>query len=208
MKVFRFSILCTLLTICCVFTSSAQIHFGAKAGLTLASQSYKGFSSDFNPGILPGIMIGGVGEYDLTDNIRLAAGLQIGSKGYKGHDDGEDYKVGFTYMTIPVQAQYHRDEWMGAFGFYLGRALGVKYVEEDGDSATPDLGNDLSDDFSPGDFGIQLEAGYQVTTNIRGSLSYSMGVANIIPGEARKIFDNTIRNNVIGFNVTYFFDIE
>ncbi len=81
-------------------------------------------------------------------------------------------------------------------------------MEEDGDSATPDLGNDLSDDFSPGDFGIQLEAGYQVTSNIRGSLSYSMGVANIIPGEARKIFDNSIRNNVIGFNVTYFFDIK
>jgi hypothetical protein len=183
----------------------AQIRLGAKGGFTFASQSYKNRNDNFNPGILPGITIGGIAEYQLTDKISLASGLQYMSKGYKAKDEGDKYTLKFSYIQIPVQAQYHHEQFFGAFGFYYGKALGGKYKEESGFEAELDLGKEVSDDFSGSDFGLVIEGGYAIQPQLRGSLFLNAGLSNLIPGDAQDIYDDVIKNSVFGLAVTYLF---
>lgn len=186
-------------------TTHAQIRLGAKGGFTFASQSYKNRNDNFNPGILPGITIGGIAEYQLTEKISLASGVQYMSKGYKAKDEGDKYTLNFSYIQIPIQAQYHHEQFFGAVGFYYGKALSGKYKEESGFEADLDLGKEVSDDFSGSDFGILIEGGYMIQPQLRGSLFLNAGLSNLIPADAQDIYDDKIKNTVFGLGITYFF---
>lgn len=183
----------------------AQLSFAARGGFTFASQSYKYINDDFKTGLLPGITVGGMAEYQLTDNISLAGGLQFMTKGNSSKDDGEKYKLKFSHIQIPIQAQYHYEQFYGALGFYVGSILGGKYVDEDGDDFKLDIGKSVDDDFAGGDAGLILEAGYEFKTGLRGSVFLHSGFQNQIPKEAQKYYDDVVKNNVIGLTVTYFF---
>lgn len=204
MKKFLFPVL-TVMMLYSFNDCHAQIKIGAKAGFTFAGQVYDNRNDDFNPGKLAGIMVGGVAEYILTDQFRLASGLSLENKGYKYNDEGFVYKLSMNYLTIPIQVQYHRDGFYGGLGFYMGFALGAKFVDEDGDKDKLDLGNSTDDDLSGSDFGMILEGGYDFTDCLRGSLSLGFGLSNIIPAEAKEIYDDIVKNNIISLQVTYFF---
>ncbi|MCB0523496.1 MAG: porin family protein [Saprospiraceae bacterium] len=141
----RNTIICTLLLLIFMAPAEAQVRFGVKAGLNLATVSgtadFDDFFKDdylgesFKPTILPTFLIGAQVEFDFGTNIGIGTGLQISGKGFKMNEtilvDGEratyDEKNNMVYLQIPVNFLYHNNGFFGAIGPYVGYGIGGRY---------------------------------------------------------------------------------
>lgn len=183
-------------------TASSQMRLGAKAGLNLAN-----LNGDEEllgeTGMLTTFMAGLVLEFDFSDNLGLGTGLQYQGKGAK-LEDLDDSKVSLGYLQIPVQLQYRNNGFFAAAGPYF--AFGIAgTVEVLGESEDIEFGNDEDADWSPTDFGLNFELGYEFGS-LRATASYGLGLANGVPEEQRDFLDDaTIKHSVIGIALTYLF---
>ena len=185
-------------------TGRTQVRLGAKAGLNLANQNWDGFGIEPDSKLLPTFMAGAVVEFDFSDKISLGTGLQYHGKGLKTEGTTDDIKYTLNYIQVPIQIQFRSNGFFGAVGPYMAYAIGGQ-VTEDGDSEDLDFGNELDDDYSSTDYGINVELGYEFGS-LRATASYGLGLANGIPSDARDLFeDASIKNTVLGVALTYLF---
>ncbi len=185
-----------ILVFCCLATASAQ-RFGVKAGLNLATIT--GDVEDAK--MLPTFMVGGVVEFDFTENVGLGVGLQLHGKGAKTDFGEDDLKINPLYLQVPIQVQYRNNGFFAGVGPYVGFGIAGKLKSGDF-SENIEFGNGEDDNFAPLDFGAGLELGYEFGA-FRATASYNLGLANIIPGDVAG--DDSARNNVIGISLAYLF---
>lgn len=214
-------------------SSSAQVRFGIKAGLNLASLTYSDdylsanedlLGGDIKTGIIPAFHAGGQAEFGLAGALGLSAGVQLSVKGgdieATGTLFGQNYTATSTirpmYLQVPVALTYRSSGFYAGVGPYVGFGIGGKsktkaeaggQTEEDSDAI--EFGNDAQDTFAPLDFGAGLELGYEFGS-IRLSASYNLGLANVVPKDGVDAgkdanLDYKYRHNVIGVSVAYLF---
>lgn len=193
------NLLTAALLLVCISSASAQ-RFGVKAGLNLATIT--GDVEDVS--MLPTFMVGGVAEFDFTDNVGLGVGLQLHGKGAKQDFGEEDLTVNPLYLQVPIQVQYRNNGFFAAVGPYVGFGIAGKFKAGDFDESI-DFGNTEDDDFAPLDFGAGVELGYEFGS-LRATASYNLGLSNIIPSDVAG--DESAKNNVIGIALAYLFGGE
>lgn len=188
--------LTAILVFCCIVTASAQ-RFGVKAGLNLATIT--GDVEDAKT--LATFMVGGVVEFDFTDNLGLGVGLQLHGKGVKEDFGDEDLKANPLYLQVPIQIQYRNNGFFAGVGPYVGFGIAGK-LKSGEFSESIEFGNGEDDTFAPLDFGAGVEVGYEFGA-LRATASYNLGLSNIIPGDVAG--DDSAKNNVIGISLAYLF---
>ncbi len=188
------NLLSAILVFCCLATASAQ-RFGVKAGLNLATVT--GGEEDVS--MLPTFMIGGVAEFDFTENVGLGVGLQVHGKGF---DD--EFKFNPIYLQVPVQLQYRNNGFFAGIGPYVGFGIAGKIKSGD-NSQNIEFGNDEDSNIAPLDFGAGVELGYGFGA-FRATASYNLGLSNILPSDTAG--NESVKNSVIGIALAYLFGGE
>lgn len=197
-----------LLTVLCLIvmmshSASAQVRLGLKAGINLANLNW---DDDFQieTEMLPTFMVGGVAEFDFSENLSLGTGLQYYGRGFQD-EDSDDLKVTLSYIQVPIQLQYRSSGLFAAVGPYVGFGIGGKSKDAN-EEVDVEFGSGVDDDFSALDYGVNLEVGYEFG-DLRATALYGLGLANVIP-EDLQFEDLTIKHTVIGIALTYLFGGE
>lgn len=187
-----------------VFQLSAQeFHFIPKIGLNFANMT------NMDGGMKPGLNIGVAGEMMLTNHFAIEPGVYYSMQGTKV--DEVSLKLKNDYLNIPVLFKGYVYE---GFNLFAGPQLGFKVsskakISSSGASVTTDA---MSDAFKSIDFGIVIGAGYQSSMGLLFSLSYNIGLANVLDGDKlasmsgmSQVKDEKSRNGVLQFNLGWRF---
>ncbi len=230
----NFSIAC-MLVLFTIMSATAQVRFGAKAGLNMANMSYsEDYSTDLQNiaegtitnSIIPAFHAGGLVEFDFGAGMGLSAGLQLSVKGERNKYNGGlvpefsyTQKIRPVYVQVPVAVYYRNSGFYAGAGPYIGYGVAGKVKtkrsgeeNEESEDIKFDNKNGQPYDsayFSPLDFGAGLEVGYEFGS-IRVSASYNLGLANVFSKNAVDWGGITKReykctHHVIGVSVAYLF---
>lgn len=196
-----------LLLLVFVQSSASAQRFGVKAGLNLANWSVDPEpEDDFE--MLPTFNVGGLAEFDLSENMGIGVGLQLAGKGAKQEESGDKITINPMYLQVPVNVFYRNSGFYVGVGPYVGFGLFGNYkfdVQGTEETESIEFGNEIDDDIAPLDFGLGFEVGYHVIAPLRISVGYDLGLMNIVPKDYQDIDDISAKNNVISINLAYFF---
>ena len=184
--------------------AQAQFKFGARGGINLSNMKFEYDGTTESYKMKPGIQIGAVAEYGLSETLFLQPGFLFAQQGCKIEEDGETGSITLNYIQIPVNLQFKVDVentlLLLQAGLYGGFGIGGKFKYE-GVSVDVEFGSGKSADFKTFDFGLGIGAGIQFS-NMQVGIGYNLGLANIDPSGSSK---ETAKNNGLAFTFTYFF---
>lgn len=200
-----------LLLVSFSFVSEAQMNFGVKAGLNLATVSG---DDVVNAEIKPGYQVGLATNFSMGEAFSIQPGLILSGKG-TGNSEIDDYSLNTNYLEIPINAVYNVSGFQIFAGPYLGFGLfgKLKGLENDVDI---EFTNDVdSEEFNIEnmekvyqnslDYGLNFGAGYMITETIQVQAAYGLGLGNNHPKVDGEEPNDKISNSVIQLNVSYFF---
>ena len=166
-----------------------------------------------------GVVIGAEAEYQLTNMISLAAGVNYSLQG-SGWEDYElksgnnkvelkDAKVELGYITIPVVANFYIFKGFAVkAGIQPGFLTNAKMKatikgEMDGSNMTTDVDNDMKDECKKFDLSVPIGVSYQFKVPVTLDLRYNLGVTKVNKESVSGVDDS--KNNVISLTVGYKF---
>lgn len=175
----RFLSLAALAAILLAAPASAQLAFGAKAGLNVASLNGDG-TSGLDPRL--GFAGGLQARYDLTPTVGLQVEALYSQKGAKdqaeeGQNTVDDGTYQFDYIEIPVLVRVGLPvSRLADAGIYAGPSIGIpvgarfdsagdndnRDIDYDGDLST-DIGVAVGADYYAGPVGVDLRYTFGVT---------------------------------------------
>ena len=174
-------------------TGTAQIKFGAKAGVNLAKVAGKneGEKESFDSKV--GMHIGGVVEIPVSEKFSVMPELNFDQWGGQLEEGGVKMSMNLNYINLPILAKYN----VGGFGIYAGPQIGflmsakakVGDVDDDGE---------LKDQLKGTDFGAVFGAEYNLAYGIFLSARYNLGLTRV-NDEATD--DDYFKNSAITFGV-------
>jgi len=166
-----------------------------------------------------GAVIGAEAEYQLTNMISLAAGVNYSLQG-SGWEDYElksgsdkvelkDAKVELGYITIPVVANFYLFKGFAVkAGIQPGFLTNAKKKatikgKMEGYNATMDVDEDMKDECKKFDLSIPIGVSYQFQVPVTVDLRYNLGVTKVNKESVSGVDDS--KNNVISLTVGYKF---
>ncbi len=190
--------------------SYGQLNYGIKGGLNLSNFAFNFARQSEAPDtqFKPGIHIGGIVSYNISEMLKVQSGLSISMKGFnynhKDEIDGEATVSGYdrstiTYLILPIHGEYYFGDFSIMTGPYLGFGLSGKrkydYVINDGGLDTekgeekyrfmstvgPDDLRDNEIAIKGFDFGWDFGLGYLVTDALQINAEVSLGLVNLTP---------------------------
>ena len=195
-------------------TASAQNEVGQltlqpKVGFNLANLTDAKQSNE-SSNLKGDFVLGVEGEYGLSNNFSVAAGLLFSMQGcdfgeYKvsmgeGTNSGWDKnEYNLAYLNIPIVANfYFAKGWAVKAGIQPGFLLSAKH-KVDGVGNTKSFDDDMKDACKTFDLSIPLGLSYEYEKAVF-DLRYNLGVTKV-----NKEGDNSSKNSVIQFTVGYKF---
>ena len=176
-------------------TANAQVTFGAKAGLNLATLTGSDASSSNLPGksMKAGLNVGGIVNIPVSSNFSVEPGIYYSMEGVKL--TGGTYDL--SYINIPVLAKYRfgSSNFSAATGPQLGLLTSAK-VKPTGGTST-----DIKDLLQSTDFAWAIALAYLTNSNVGFETKYNIGIGTIDKGSPKSKFTNS----VLQFNVFYMF---
>lgn len=177
--------------------------------------------------------VGAFVDVPVGTSFSVQPGLMLSGKGYKEEwEDGKN-ELNIMYLEIPVNAVYKIGGiYLGA-GPYAAFAISAKLKGEDNSEEVEDtfsranskfsartqalpsakisetydeklnIGNGEDDDIKGTDFGINLMAGYQLSSGLSIGVNYGLGLSNIEPDTEG--FDYKAKNRVFSISVGFSF---
>lgn len=193
-----------IMTLCIFhFTTSGQsLRYGFVGGLQSSSMSFSdGKKNSLDTDARFGINIGGIAEYELSENFFLNPQFTLSTKG-TNNILVNDFNLSLTYLEVPIYGIYKYElgdgKLLGGLGPYFGIAIAGKNT--DGDALK--FGSDITDNLRRTDIGLSFKAGYELTeSNLTICMFYNAGLRNLNP---RTNSDLTVKNSTIGLSVAYF----
>lgn len=176
--------------------ASAQVKFGAKAGLNLSSVSVSPKESGVSYKIAPGFNAGFLANISLPGKFSLQPEVVYSGQGTKvsSTEGSGNYNLG--YINVPVLLKYKT-----ASGFFVeagpqaGFLLSAK-VKSEG------VSTDIKDSFKSTDIAGVFGLGYMSPLNIGVDARYNLGFTNL---DKSSVSTSTAKNGVIQVGVFYFF---
>lgn len=175
-------IILTVMALSAFGAAQAQLKFGAKAGVNLATLTGD-FADDAKMKV--GFNAGGLVEYKLTDKFALQGELLYSLQGAKTEDrtdylfgeyEEEENKINLSYINIPILAKYYIVKGFNVeagpqVGILVSAKSKVEYTEvyDDGDglvtySESSEV--DIKDNVKTVDVSFNIGAGYDFTEHI------------------------------------------
>jgi len=203
-KIILVAVFAIIATVCV----NAQ-NFGVKAGLNLAS-----ITGDETDEIdsRTSIHIGVVAEFEISDKFSFQPELLYSSQGAKYSYSEIEFNYSMEgefkldYLNIPLMAKYYVSE---GFSIEAGPQIGILLSAEDEwevnfDGETDSGTDDIKDDVSSIDFGLNFGVGYKLDSGINFGARYNLGLSNLNDDSA---FDEDFKwnNSVVQISVGYFF---
>ena len=202
-----------LLLLFVAFQASAQeFPFIPKIGLNFANMT------NIYGSMKPGLNVGVAGEVMMTDNFAIEPGIFYSIQGSKLKESGASVKFKNDYLNIPFLFKGYVYE---GFNLFAGPQIGIKVssklkASESGTSVSTDIASDWFKSF---DFSVAIGAGYQTSQGVMFSLSYNIGLTNVLDkdniasfinknsslGISASDLDGKSRNGVLQFNVGWRF---
>lgn len=167
---------------------NAQVKYGAKAGLNIATLNgdVEGLKS------LVGFHVGGFAQIPLAAKFTFQPEVVYSAQGAKV--DGGNGKFNLGYINVPLMFKYAIAEKFNVeAGPQIGFLVSAKAKEEG-------VSVDIKDELNSVDFSIGLGASYDFTQNLSADVRYNAGVSNIA-----KESDSKIRNGVFQIGLGYKF---
>ena len=205
-------LLLSLLSLMVVTTGAkAQVMFGPEIGGLFSNYTGKEGGSSLESKAKFGLRVGGVADISVGDNFSIQPAVMYVKNGYKASNPAASVDVSINTLEIPVNVQYKfgkpgGDRFFIGVGPYMGFNLSghdkVTYYGATND-ITIKVGNDANNDFiKPLDFGLGLNAGYLLSSNLFVRAHYQHGLVNLQPGGDA---NNSAFNSNYGLSVGYFF---
>jgi Outer membrane protein beta-barrel domain len=178
-------------------SAKAQIQFGVKAGLNIAtlslssdlsgSESLKS-KTDFNAGVLASI--------PLFKSFTLQPEINYSGQGAKGSDGTTTTTLNYDYINVPVLFKYNHSSGLFAeTGPQIGFLIGANAKA---DSQSEDIKNETSST----DFSWCFGLGYKIPEmNLGIDIRYNLGLSNTIKSSD----EGTSKNSVFQFGIFYLF---
>ena len=167
----------------------AQLSFGAKAGVNLASLS--GDDADDFDG-LTSFHVGAVAVFPLGEMISLQPELVYSSQGASYDIEGIDVKTKVDYLNIPIMVDVNLAE---GFSLQGGPQFGINISSKvDIDGETEDI-----DDTETLDIGVGIGAQYKLPMGVFFQARYTVGMTEIFP-------ESDAKNSVASISVGYMFN--
>jgi len=199
--------LTALVAVITMVSTNAQ-NFGAKAGVNFASitgdetEDLDGRTSFF---------IGAVVEFEISDKFSFQPELLYSGQGAKSSyssesgDVSEESVVKLDYLNIPLMAKYYVSEGFSIeAGPQVGFLLSAKNEYEytfDGDTESET--EDIKEEVSSIDFGLNFGVGYKLDSGLNFGARYNLGLSNLIDDTDE--VDFKWNNSVIQISAGYFF---
>lgn len=186
--------------------SGSKVKFGVKAGVNIASMTFKEGGISISPESLTSFHFGGLVDYSISEKLSLQPALMLSGKGFKLETAPIEASSNLMYLEIPVNVVYKLGGVYIGAGPYAAFGLSGKYKYEDAsdsdnnDEADIKFGSNDDSDFKRTDFGINLLAGYQLKNGVNFGVGYGLGLSNISPED-----DVTAKNKVFSVSVGFSF---
>lgn len=160
-----------------------------------------------------GALLGAEAEYQLTDMISLAAGLNysLQGSGWENYKEGgyelKDAKIELGYVAIPVVANFYLFKGFaikaGIQPAFLTNANEKFTIEKSSSAGNVSVNYDesIKDDCEKFDLSVPMGISYQFQVPVVIDLRYNLGVSKVFKGDA----DKNPKNNVISLTVGYKF---
>ncbi len=172
-------------------TANAQVEFGAKAGLNLATLSGSDASNIAGKAMQAGANFGAIVQIPVSGMFSVNPELNFSMQGVK-FDGGSDK---LNYLNVPVMAHL---AFNGGFFVEGGPQVGflMSAKEKDASGST-----DIKEFLNTTDFGIGVGAGFKSHSGFGGNVRGMFGMSSIDKGTPKA----KINNMVISFNLFYMF---
>jgi|GEM_PF-3383450 hypothetical protein len=191
-----------------------QFTFGVKAGFGLSSAITGGLDDSYttiDAKMIPRLQIGGIVNYEKSENLTLQSGLLIIGKGAKFVEDDDFgtfiYKYTPVYLQIPFHLVYNGNKFYIGGGPYFGYAIAGKIKYDEGDSEEISFGNNDYDSWRSLELGIGIQGGTDIGP-VRVGMSYDFGITNTIPKNAdywTNSDSGSSRNSILSLFAVYMF---
>ncbi len=204
----------------------AQVSFGPKVALNIASQTEKSKTSDYTAEDYKtkvGFQVGGMMNAQINDYFAIRPELTFSNTGAKVSGDGYKGTINTNYLYLPINfvGSYPVSDnfKLQAFaGPYAALGLGGKFKYEsdfgnfDGSvKFKKDPGTDFDNAYAnPLDFGLNFGVGFQASSFVF-SASYALGLSNTESHYSDSSVEDTrgdvstVKNRNISFGVAYLF---
>jgi len=175
----RIATISALLCIAAIVPASAQIHFGAVAGLNFSTLSFD--PEDFSTSTKTGFQIGAVLSKQMSEEFTIVVEPMYASRGATGTDDEDGLEIVMTVIELPILFRYSFGTGdirpYAVAGPELGFISSPKVKSTDGENE-----EDVDDILKNMDFGLTFGAGATKPigkNTLFGELRYTVGMANL-----------------------------
>jgi hypothetical protein len=172
-------------------TGTAQVRFGAKAGINLANLTGKTAGEKETADSKTGFHIGGVVDIPVSEKFSISPELNFDQWGAQQEESGSTLKLNLNYINLPILAKVN----IGGFGIYAGPQVGFLISAN---AKMDDEEEDIKEQFKSTDFGAVFGAEYNLAYGIFLSARYNLGLAKITEDSDD---NNYAKNTAITFGV-------
>lgn len=178
-----------LLCVTSFAAANAQVGFGGKAGVNLAT--FSGDVEDVKMKI--GYYVGGLVQIPVSESFIIQPELVFSAQGAKDDTD-DDVKANFNYLNIPIMAKYQSTSgFFAETGPQIGFLMSAKMKAGDTDV-------DVKEYYKSTDFNWAFGLGYQMASGFGVNARYNLGLSNIYDQD---VDGEKVRNSVFQIGVSY-----
>jgi hypothetical protein len=175
-----------------------KLGYGIKGGVNIAGQSSSGKDLGTIVKNIPGINLGGYGNYFFLDYLGVEAELLVSGKGAHWKDFYDDMKDILTYIDVPILVKYQPVEFVN---IHAGIVAGLRIKATQKDLETG-LKTDIRDYYNFIDYGLAGGIEATLPNRINLTLRYIYGLSAATTDVK---YIAPWKNNVIQFSAGYRF---
>lgn len=170
--------------------ANAQVNFGGKAGVNLAT--FSGDVEDVKMKI--GYHVGALVQIPVSESFLIQPELVFSAQGAKSEGTEDDVKANFNYLNIPIMAKYQSTSgFFAETGPQIGFLMSAKMKAGDTDV-------DVKEYYKSTDFNWAFGLGYQMASGFGVNARYNLGLSSIYDED---VDDEKVKNSVFQIGVFY-----